>query len=302
MPPATATASAPTAGAARPFVPEQVLLLWSDPADPVVRAFADGRARLPWPMAAVSAQQLLDGVALGDRAWTVDGRRIDPRRTALINRLPVSDRLEPGDASPAGTAARQAAWVRLRDELAGFGYASSLPTATSLQGCFGSLLDQWQDLPRLVPGLRVPEHSAASVPRALAGTVFAVDRWRPYSLGRPLAEAVAEGLPAAVRLDYAVPEGRLVHLAQVGERLFFANAPPTTTEAQHAAMVRAARALAAVSPIRVLEHAFFLGRGEPVLWSSFPVPLVSGAHPSFADLVSHGLRHDIESWPGRRPA
>jgi hypothetical protein len=128
----------------------------------------------------------------------------------VINRLPLEDRLEPGDVTAAGTMARQALWSRLHDELGRFRYSSSLPTATSIMGCFGSLLDQWEDLPRLVPGLLVPDHSTPSLPRALHGTVFAVNRWTPYSLGKPLDEALAAGLPAAARLDYVMPEGRLV--------------------------------------------------------------------------------------------
>jgi hypothetical protein len=166
-------------------------------------------------------------------------------------------------------------------------------------GCYGSLLDQWEDLPRLVPGLLVPDHSAPSLPRALHGTVFAVDRWTPYSLGKPLDAALAAGLRAAARLDYVRPQGQLVHLAQVGETMFFPNAPPTMTPAQQQAMVGVARSLAAVSPIRILEHAFFLGNGAPVLYSSFPVPVLSGGHALYPELVQQGLRNDIKKWGGR---
>ena len=198
--------------------------------------------------------------------------------------------------------ARQALWSRLRDELGRFRYASSLPTATSIMGCYGSLLDQWEDLPRLVPGLRVPDHSAPSLPRALHGTVFAVDRWTPYSLGKPLDQALAAGLPAAARLDYVMPEGRLVHLAQIGDAMFFPNPPPTMSASQEQAMMGVARELAAVSPIRILEHAFFLGNGAPTLYSSFPVPVLSGGHDLYPELVKQGLRNDIKKWGGRRPA
>ncbi len=210
------------------FEPDVVLLLYGDPNDAVTRALVSGRSQLGWPLVAVSTQQLIDAIELGD-AWTVAGRRIEPQRTAVINRLPLGDRLEPGDATAADTMARQALWSRLREELGRFRYSSSLPTATSIMGCYGSLLDQWEDLPRLVPGLRVPEHSAPSLPRALHGTVFAVNRWTPYSLGKPLDEALGAGLPAAVRLDYVLPEGSLVHLAQVGDTMFFPNPPPTMT-------------------------------------------------------------------------
>jgi hypothetical protein len=190
------------------FEPDLVLLMHGDPNDAVTRALFSGRAQLGWPLVAVSAQEMLDGIELGD-AWTVAGRRVDPRRTAVINRLPLADRLELDQATVADTMARQALWSRLREELGRFRYVSSLPTATSIMGCYGSLLDQWEDLPRLVPGLRVPDHSAPTLSRALHGTVFAVNRWTPYSLGKPLDEALADGLPAAVRLDYVPARGIL---------------------------------------------------------------------------------------------
>ena len=283
------------------FEPRLVLLLCGDPNDAVTRALVDGHSQLGWPLLAVSTQQLLDGVALED-TWTVAGRRVEPQHTAVINRLPLADRLESGHVTAADTMARQALWSRLHDELGRFGYASSLPTATSIMGCHGSLLDQWEDLPRLVPGLRVPDHSAPSLPRALHGTVFAVNRWTPYSLGKPLDQALAAGLPAAVRLDYVLPEGSLVHLAQVGDTMFCPNPPPTMTASQQQAMGSVARALAAVSPIRILEHAFFLGQGAPILYSSFPVPVLSGGHALYPELVEQGLRNDIKKWGGRRSA
>jgi hypothetical protein len=289
--------SAPSAD----FEPHLVLLLHGDPQDPVTRALVDGRSQLGWPLLAVSPRQLIDAVELGE-AWTIAGRRVAPQHTAVINRLPVADRIEPGHPTAADTVARQGLWSRLRDELGRFRYASSLPTASSIMGCYGSLLDQWEDLPRLVPGLRVPDHSAPSLPRALQGRVFSVDRWTPYSLGKPLDEALAAGLPAAARLDYVMPEGGLVHLAQIGDTMFFPNPPPTMTASQQQAMVGVARALAAVSPIRILEHAFFLGQGAPILYSSFPVPVLSGAHALYPELVTQGLRHDIKKWGGRRPA
>ena len=281
------------------FEPHLVLLLVGDRNDAVTRALVEGRSKLGWPLMAVSSQQLIDGVEFGD-VWTVAGRRIEPQHTAVINRLPLSDRLDVDDASAAGLIARQALWSRLHDELGRFGYVSSLPTATSIMGCYGSLLDQWEDLPRWVPGLRVPDHSAPSLPRALHGTVFAVNRYTPYSLGKPLDEALKAGLPATTRLDYAMPEGRLVHLAQIGELMFFPNPPPTMTPRQQQAMVDAARALAAVSSIRIVEHAFFLGQGAPVLYSTFPVPVLSGTHALYPELVKQGLSNDIRKWRGRR--
>ena len=287
------------------FEPALVLLLHADPADAVTRALVDGRAPLGWPLTAVSVGQLLDAVEFGADAWTVAGRRIDPQRTAIVNRLPIADHIEAGADTSAAAVARQAIWTRLRSELGGFGYASSLPTATSVGGCFGSLLDQWQDLPRLVPGLRVPAHSAASVQRDLHGAVFSVNRWTPYSLGQPRdpqAPGAGGPLPPALRLDYARPPGQLVHLAQIGDTMFFPNAPPSMTAAQQQAMVGVARALALVSTVRILEHAFFVGGpgdGEPVLYSSFPVPVLSGRHPLYPELVRQGLRNDIQKWRGR---
>ena len=283
------------------FEPRLVLLLYGDPNDGVTRALAQVGAQLGWPSIALSAQQLLDSVEFGD-AWTIAGHRIEPQHTALINRLPLADRLESGPTPEPEATARQAVWRRLRDELGRFGYASSLPTATSIMGCYGSLLDQWEDLPRLVPDLRVPDHSAPSLPRPLHGNVYAVNRWTPYSLGKPLDEALAAGLPAAARLDYVKPEGLLIHLAQVGDAMFFPNPPPTMTAAQQEAMVGVARALAAVSPIRILEHAFFLGAGAPVLYSSFPVPVLSGAHALYPELVKQGLPDDIRKRGRRRSA
>jgi hypothetical protein len=84
--------------------------------------------------------------------------------------------------------------------------------------------------------------------------------------------------------------------------MFCPNPPPTMTASQQQAMGSVARALAAVSPIRILEHAFFLGHGEPILYSSFPVPVLSGGHALYPDLVTQGLHNDIKKWRGRRPA
>ena len=77
------------------FEPQLVLLLYGDPNDAVTRALVEGRSKLGWPLLAVSSQQLIDGVEFGD-VWTVAGRRIEPQHTAVINRLPLSDRLDAG--------------------------------------------------------------------------------------------------------------------------------------------------------------------------------------------------------------
>jgi len=87
------------------FEPQLVLLLHGDPDDAVTRALLTGRSQLGWPLVALSTQQLMDGVEFGD-VWTVAGRRIEPERTALINRLPLGDRLEPDHATAAGSMAR----------------------------------------------------------------------------------------------------------------------------------------------------------------------------------------------------
>jgi hypothetical protein len=280
------------------FQPDLVLLLVGDPNDAVARAVIGGASQLGWPVVALALEQLVDELEFGGEAWTVGGRRIDPQRTALVNRLPMSDRLEVAQAAP-DIVAKQAVWRRLREELGRFRYASSLPTASSIMGCYASLHDQWTDLPRLVPGLRVPEHSTPSSPRGLAGNVFTVNRWSLYSLGKPRADAAAGEFPDHLRLDYVRPPGRLVHLAQVGGSMFFPNPPPEMTRTQADAMVAFARSLAAVSRIRILEHAFFLGDGMPVLYSTCPVPVVSGMHPTYPELVRQGLRDDIEKCGGR---
>jgi hypothetical protein len=277
------------------FHPEQVLLLHADPADAVTRTLLSRGSELGCPIVAVSLEQLIDEVRCG-AVWTMGAQRIDPPRTALVNRLPIADPPMLGDAATSGVA-RQAVWSRLREELGRFGYASALPSANSLIGCFGSLVDQWSDLPRIVPGLHVPAHSTAADPRPLTGEVFSVNRWALYSLGQPQREAVA--LPAGLRLDYVRPAGRLVTLAQVGDTMFFANPPPEMTAAQRDAIVAFGRARAARSRLRILEHVFFLGDDAPVLYSSCPVPVIGGGHPNYPELVIQGLRNDIEK--GGRP-
>src|SRR3954466_14962430 len=119
------------------FEPDLVLLLCGDPGDPVTRALVQNRSQLGWPLTVISTEQLLDDVELGE-AWTVSGRRAEPDRTAIINRLPMADRLEPNDTPVAAAIGRQALWSRLHDDLSRFRYASSLPTATSIMGCYGS--------------------------------------------------------------------------------------------------------------------------------------------------------------------
>ena len=278
------------------FAPADVLLLYADAADPVTRTLISNDAVLGWPVTALSLEQLMSDVRFASAGWEIGTRKIDPSRTAVVNRLPITDPpvLGPPGANSVG---KQALWSRLRRELGRFAYASGRPTATSLIGCFGSLLDQWCDMPRLVPNLNVPEHSTVSTPRELHGEVFSVNRWALYSLGEPRGRGAA--LPAALRLEYVRPSGRLVTLVQVGGTMFFVNPPPEMSHGQQAHIVAFARALAAVSPLRILEHVFFLGEEAPVLYSSCPVPVIGGTHPAYPQLVIQGLRHDIEKRGGQ---
>jgi hypothetical protein len=194
-------------------------------------------------LVAVSTQQLVDGIELGD-AWTIAGRRIDPQRTAVINRLPVADRLEPVDETVAGTIARQAC---------GAGCARSSAASATHRRC-RPRRRSWAVTARCSTsgrpaaagaGLRVPTIPAPTLPRRCTAAVFAVDRWTPYSLGKPLDDALAAGLPPRVRLDYVRPEGSLVHLAQSRRDDVHREPPPTMTPAQQQAMIGVARALAA---------------------------------------------------------
>ena len=100
------------------------------------------------------------------------------------------------------------------------------PTATSIMGCYGpcSTVGRPAATGR---GWRARPFGTV-VDAGLAGAVFAVDRWTPYSLGKPLDEALATGLPAAARWTTSCRKS-LVHLAQIGDAMFFPNAPPTMT-------------------------------------------------------------------------
>lgn len=281
-----------------------LLLLYADPDDAVIRVLLERRLQPGLEVLPVPVRTLLEAVTFDPSGWTVGGRHIDPATTAVVNRLPLADRLMSGDGSSVD--AQRRIWARLRHELERFFYASSLPTATSILGCRGSLLDQWTDLPRLLPdlpgfpSLRVPAHSTPFEPRELTGDVHTVDRWALYSLGRPRAEALLAGVAPAARLDYVRPPGRLVTLAQVGGSMFFADPPPEMTTAQADTIVGFARALARVSPLRIVEHVFFLAGAAPVFYSTCPVPVISGSHPVYPELVLQGLRDDVEKW-GRPP-
>src|SRR5687767_4716554 len=133
-----------------------LLLLHVGRSDPVSCAILDNAGRFDREVIAISLPQLLSEIVVG-ACWTWAGRTIDPARTAVVNRLTSF-----GNANDAGQLAspfrQQQMWGWLHHELQRFAYVSSLPTATSLIGCHGSLLDQWSDLPLLVGGLRVPRH------------------------------------------------------------------------------------------------------------------------------------------------
>jgi hypothetical protein len=266
-----------------------VLVLYGDPADAPTRAILGNAKRLRRDVIGMSLAELVTEAQVG-ATWEWRGSSIDPGRTALVNRLAAPDGAQaaPAVATPFR---QQQIWRWLSREVPRFAYASSVPSATSMIGCHGSLLDQWSDLPALMGDLRVPVHARAGSHHALSGDAYAVDPWRLYSLGRRLRNG---GELDAKSLVYVRPNGGLVHIAQVGGLMMFANAPPTMTPAQHEAIVRFANGMARVADSRILEHAFFVGDGPPVFYSTYPVPVVTGQHPAYADLLIEGLADDIE--------
>jgi len=205
-------------------VVESILLLYADGADAVARAVTSQAPRLGAELIAISLDELVRDVEFGDR-WRWRGRVIDPTRTAVVNRLTSlgEDGARPGLESHV---ARQDVWRALHGELRRFAYVSSMPAATSVIGCYGSLLDQWSDLPELVPGLRVPQHARRGGERSLQGDVHAIaNPWQLYTLGRRPADDPQTA--AHAQLWYVRPQGWLVHVAQVGGLAMFVNAPPT---------------------------------------------------------------------------
>jgi hypothetical protein len=259
---------------------ETVLLLYSDRAEPATAAVLDHAARFGRKVVARSVAELVEGTGLAD-----------PDRTAVINRIgSLGDEGATGPIeSPYG---RQKLWTWLHRELQRFPYASSLPTATSPIGGFGSLRDQWADLPRLAEGLRVPIHGEAAKRHIAGGDVHVVDPRNLYTLGQPLA-AGATWPQGATRLAYVRPRGTIVHAAQVGGMMMFTNAPPDMARSDSDRIAAFAEAMARSSESRILEHAFFVGDGPPVFYSTFPLPIVSGRHPAYAELVVEGLTDDI---------
>ncbi len=267
--------------------PEPLLLLYSDPSEPVTRVLLEQPGRFGREVVAIPLDRLVDAVATGP-VWRWGGRTIDPARTAVVNRLARPPAFAPGH--PLATYADERRfWTRLSRALRRFAYASSLPTATSMIGCHGSLVDQWLDLPALVPGLRVPAHRGAGSDTTLAGDIHAVDPWHLYSFGAATTAATVPG-----RVLYAKPRGRVVHVAQVGELLLFGPTPPDMTTAHQSVIVSFAHAMAARTATRILEHAFIIGDGPPVFYSTCPFPVITGALPSYAELVVRGLSDDID--------
>jgi hypothetical protein len=279
--------------------PDLILLLYSDPTDAVVRVVIEQAARLNCEILPMSVSQLLEEVVIGS-VWKWAGRTIDPGRTATVNRL-VSVETDDGSNPLASSFQRQQFWIWLTAELQRFAYVSSLPSAASPVGSFGSLADQWSDLPEWVPGLRVPDHRRAGAStEALHGDIHWVDPQRLYNLGQ---RAPAErGVVPRGHLAYVRPAGRLFHVAQVGSTFIAPNAPPQMLPEKRAYVEAFVRSMAASSGGRILEHAFFEGQNVPVFYSTCPIPVVTGRLPVYGELVVRGLQDDIERRSGRAVA
>lgn len=277
--------------------PNLILLLYTDRADAVASVLLGQGQRLRCEVLAMALSQLINEAIVG-RTWKWAGRTIDPSRTALVNRL-VS--VEGGTGPFHSFVQRQQFWIWLAEALQGFAYVSSVPSAISPVGSFGSLLDQWSDLPELVRGLRVPAHRAGGSTAELRGDVYLVDPWHLYNLGR---RAAIEPGPTGRRghLAYVRPAGRLFHVAQVGNTIIIPNAPPGMRQEQRDHIVSFTRSMSALSPNRILEHAFFEGNEVPVFYSTCPIPVVTGRLPGYADLVVTGLQDDIENSSQRAAA
>jgi hypothetical protein len=275
-----------------------ILLLYADRSDPVSAVILDHPERFQYDVATISFEHLLNQVAIGP-VWQWANRTIDPSRTAVVNRLPSSDWHD----TPARLTSffqQQQLWTWLHEALRSFAYASSIPSPSSLIGCHGSLLDQWLDLPDVVRDLRVPVYEPPWEKRALRGDVYVVDPWRLYSLGAPLSaehEVKRDRLVAYVR-----PDGMLVHVAQIGGTIMFVNAPLEMTPSQRNYIVSFCQSMALSSPSRILEHAFFVDNDLPVFYSTCPLPVLSGHHSAYADLLVEGLHDDIERRRERAPA
>ena len=271
--------------------PNLILLLYTDQADPVASVLLNQAALLHCEVVAMSLSQLVHEATVGP-VWKWAGSTIDPSRTAVVNRL-VSIETEEGTGPLESPFQRRQFWTWLTGELQRFAYVSSLPSAASPAGSFGSLLDQWLDLPELVRGLRVPMHRAPGTAEALRGDVHVVNPLHLYSLGRR-----ASGEPTSIphgHIAYVRPAGMLFHVAQVGNMIIAPNAPPDIRREQRDDVISFSRSMAALSRNRILEHAFFAGDGIPVFYSTCPVPVVTGRLPAYADIVVTGLQDDIKN-------
>ena len=270
---------------------DRILLLYSDRSDPVASIILDHRARFSLEVIAVSLRQIVDEVATG-RHWSVEGRLIDPSRTAVVNRLTSLDIAIDGAATSSPFQNRMLC-MWLRRELERFAYASSLPTVHSALGGYGGLLDQWLDLPEKIAGLRVPVHQTPWGGEQLRGDVYVVNPGNLYSLGAAI--SAKRDAQQGAGLAYVRPRGSLAHVAQVGRSFLIANAPPGITRQQIDYLESFARAIASLSADRILEHAFFIADDLPVFYATSPQPLLSSRLAVYADLVVQGLQDDLDT-------
>jgi hypothetical protein len=97
----------------------------------------------------------------------------------------------------------------------------------------------------------------------------------------------------AAEIAFVRPAGWLVHVAQVGRTILFANAPPGMTPQQQNYITTFVAAMAAVSTNRILEHAFFVGTELPVFYSTCPMPVITGKLPAYPNLVMQGLQDEF---------
>ncbi len=277
--------------------PNLILLLYTDRADAVTNVLLEQGQRLRCEVLAMSLSQLINEAIVG-RTWRWAERTIDPSCTAVVNRL-LS--VEGGTGPLQSSVQREQLWIWLTGALEGFAYVSSMPSAISPVGAFGSLVDQWSDLPKLVSGLRVPAHRAGGSTAELRGDVYMVDPRHLYNLGRRAAiEPASTGRDG--QLAYVRPAGRLFHVAQVGNTIIVPNAPPGMRQEQRDHIVSFTRSMSALSSNRILEHAFFEGNEVPVFYSTCPIPVVTGRLPGYVDLVVTGLQDDIENSSRRTAA
>lgn len=282
-----------------PAEPNLILLLYSDGSDAVARALIEQAARLRYELLAMSLSQLVDEARIG-AVWKWGGRTIDPSRTALVNRLVF---VETGDGAASfleSSFQYREFWTWLAGQMQRFAYVSCVPSPVSPLGSFGSLADQWSELPELIAGLRVPAHGPSASAHVLRGDVYVVNPWHLYSLGSR-ATMGRESVPRG-HLAYVRPAGKLFHVAQVGSAIIAPNAPPHMHREQWDHVESFTRSMSALSSNRILEHAFFDSDEVPVFYSTCPVPVVTGRQPAYADFLVRGLNDDIKSHSERAAA